>query len=380
MLISKPLILIFLISPIILESHAILLLDEEYHWPLYTVGALNAWNLTQGSPEIVVSVIDSGVDFSHPDLENQSWMNPNEIPDNCLDDDNNGFIDDIVGWDFRSNDNDPSPGHEHGTFIAGIISGDNDNDLMVGIAPNIKLMAVRFLDNNNGFGGDDWGMFAQAVNYSVDNGAHIIQLSIEAYGIPPTEFHTAIKYAYNNNVTIVGVTGNDRESVAYPGKYPEVIAVSATTQSLEIADFSSPGEENEICAPGDMIYSITPATTTYSTGSGTSFASPLVSGTIALMLSLNRTLTPNIIRQIIQETSTDLGDPGKDDIFGYGILNTSAAVEKVFLEWNKGIMPSSATTSEKTNKSSTPTSHLSVLHFSILNSSAIIIYKKKKRS
>lgn len=355
-------------------------LDTEYHWPLFEVGAPQAWNYTQGDPEIVLAVIDSGIDFTHPDLENQSWVNLDEIPENGIDDDRNGFIDDIIGWDFRGSDNNPSPGHPHGTFIAGIISGDDDNDLMVGIAPNIKLMAIRFLDDNNAFSGDDWEMFANAINYSVENGAQIIQLSIEAFGTPPSEFYNTIKNAYDNGVTIVGVTGNYGDHVTYPGKYPEVIAVSATTEAREIADFSNQGEENEICAPGKDIYSIIPGSTSYATGSGTSFASPLVSGTIALMLSLNRTLTPDTIRLILHESSTDLGELGKDATFGYGLLNASAAVEKVLYEWNHGLIPTTSSTTHYTSGFSNKiTPHSSVL----LSSSCLFILaianKKNKR-
>ncbi|MFX0123919.1 MAG: S8 family serine peptidase [Candidatus Hodarchaeota archaeon] len=311
-------------------------LDPDVQWNLIDVGVSKAWNFTQGRSDIVVAVIDSGIDFSHPDLVNQSWKNPDEIPDNGLDDDENGYVDDVTGWDFRDNDNDPSPGHRHGTFVAGLIAADDDNHITVGIAPNIRLMALRFLNDQNRFEGGDWDMFIEALDYAVDNGADILQLSIQADGVPPESFHTAITRVYNRGVVIVSVTGNNQDEVTYPGKYSEVIAVSATTKERKIAYFSSPGDQNEICAPGYNVTSIYPGLWTPQTGSGTSFAAPLVSGAIALILSLNNTLTIETIRSILHETSTDLGTSGKDPIFGYGLLNVSAALEKVVIEHNNG--------------------------------------------
>jgi subtilisin family serine protease len=329
-------------------------LDPNIQWNLIDVGVEKAWNYTQGRSHIVVAVIDSGIDFTHPDLVNQSWRNSDEIPDNGIDDDGNNYVDDIVGWDFRDNDNDPSPGHKHGTFIAGLIAADDDNHISVGIAPKIKLMAIRFLDDNLEFGGKDWDMFVEAIDYAVNNGASIIQLSIEAYGIPPESFHEAIIRTYNSRVIIVSVTGNYRDDVTYPGKYSEVIAVSATNKSRHIAEFSSAGEQNEICAPGKSVYSIYPNKLTPQTGSGTSFAAPLVTGAIALMLSLNNTLTIETIRSILHDTCTDLGTSGKDPIFGYGLLNISAALEKVVNDYNNGtvIIPIETTSNNMTTTSS----------------------------
>jgi subtilisin family serine protease len=326
-------------------------LDPAYNWHLQEVGIENAWSYTQGNKEIVIAVIDSGIDFNHPDLVNQSWINLGEIPENGKDDDNNGYVDDVNGWDFRSNDNDPSPpfasspppnppaGHYHGTFVAGLIAADNDADISVGVAPNISLMNLRFLDRNNAFSGYDWGMFTDTINYAVANGANIIHLSIQACGIPPDSFHTAIKEAYESGIAIISVTGNipncspPNTHVHYPGNYSEVIAVSATSRSREHANFSCFGDQNEICAPGENIYSIYPSINTLNLGNGTSFAAPLVSGTVALMLSLNRYLSIEYIREVLHETSTDLGEIGKDPIYGYGLLNASAALEKVITEY-----------------------------------------------
>ncbi|MHA1206338.1 MAG: S8 family serine peptidase [Candidatus Hodarchaeales archaeon] len=238
----------------------------EIYWNLQDVGIPEAWEYTNGSPDIIVAIIDSGVDVNHPDLMNASWINPGEIPSNGWDDDQNGYIDDIKGWDFcgenQNEDNDPSPppstpASKHGTFIAGLIAGDDDNDLFVGVAPNIKIMSLRFLRSDLSFWASDWPNLVKAIDYAVDNGAQIINISMQAYGIPPDYVYEAIQRAYAAGVILVSVTGNNEDHVTYPGNYSEVIAVSATTSTREIADFSSPGDQNEICAPGEDVYSIT---------------------------------------------------------------------------------------------------------------------------
>ncbi|MHA1941444.1 MAG: S8 family serine peptidase [Candidatus Hodarchaeales archaeon] len=307
----------------------------SYYWNIEEVGIPEAWQYTKGSPEIIVAVIDSGIDFSHPDLVNSSWINQGERPNNGWDDDNNGYIDDIVGWDFREGDYNPSPplppseGSKHGTFIAGLIAAANDNDLFVGIAPNVRIMDLRFLTSDLQFYANDWPKLVRAIDYAIDNGAHIINLSLQANGIPPEEVYNAIKRAYDANISIVGVTGNSENFVTFPGNYSEVIAVSATDNLRNIAEFSAYGFQNEICAPGQEVYSITGYKTTIVTGNGTSFAAPLVSGAIALMLSLNSSLTVAEIREILHTTCIDLGTEGKDPFYGYGLLNIPAALSKV---------------------------------------------------
>ncbi len=354
-------------------------IDPSYQWNLLDVGVDDAWGYTKGNSNITVAVIDSGVDFSHPDLIHQSWHNPGEIPNNEKDDDNNGYLDDTVGWDFRDGDNDPSPGHVHGTFISGLIAADDDDNLSVGVAPNVRIMALRFF-KGDGLGWDhqDWPMFIEAINYAIDNEADIIHLSLQASGIPPSSFYDVLKRAYYNGIPIVSVTGNlfegeDPSWVRYPGNYSEVIAVSATDENREITDFSCYGTENEICAPGEDIYSIEPDNDNLVMSSGTSFAAPLVSGAIALMLSLNENLSIEMIREILHETSTDLGETGKDDLYGFGLLNVSAALEYTL------IYSMNTTTSHYESESSS-TNNKTEFKFSVFMISLIItlFYKRKK--
>ncbi|MHA1994761.1 MAG: S8 family serine peptidase [Candidatus Hodarchaeales archaeon] len=346
------LFLSILIHPIFIYAS-----NSSYSWNLEEVGIPAAWEYTQGSSEIIVAIIDSGVDYTHPDLYNSTWENPAEIPNNGWDDDSNGYIDDYIGWDFQDNDNDPSPplppaiGSKHGTFIAGLIAADDDNDIFVGAAPNIKIMSLRFLRHDLSFLVSDWSKLVDAILYAVEQGAKIINLSLQANGIPPNEVYEAIRNAYQAGVIIVGVTGNYENHVTYPGNYSEVIAVSATTSTQDIADFSAYGAQNEICAPGHEVYSITGYETTVVLGSGTSYATPLVSGSIALMLSLNPSLTNEEIRMILHESANDLGDEGKDHIYGYGLLNITSALERVTLTLNNTSIPV-FTSNPSTNPSS----------------------------
>ncbi len=355
----------------------------EIYWNLQDVGIPEAWEYTNGSPDIIVAIIDSGVDFSHPDLVNTSWINPGEIPSNGWDDDQNGYIDDIVGWDFCGDnlfeDNDPSPppstlASNHGTFIAGLIAADNDNDLFVGVAPNIKIMSLRFLRSDlRFFFSSDWPNLAAAIDYAVDNGAKIINLSMQADIIPPDYVYKAIQRAHAAGVILVSVTGNNRDNVTYPGNYSEVIAVSATTSTHEIADFSSPGDQNEICAPGEDVYSITGYLSTIVTGNGTSYAAPLVSGAIALLLSLNSSLSNDEVRTLLHESCIDLGEIGKDPIFGYGLLDIPALLSRVKLPNTTSSITSSVMLRAELN--------IPVLIFSymILTVLAILVYQRGQR-
>jgi len=353
-------------------------LNPLYHWNLIDIGIEDAWEYTKGDPNITVAVIDSGVDFKHPDLENQLWNNSDEIPNNAIDDDNNGYIDDIIGWDFRDDDNDPSPGHIHGTFVSGLIVADDDNNLSVGVAPDIRIMAIRFLNNANGWGSGDWPMFIEAIDYAIDNNADIIHMSVQAIDVPPLSFKEAIQRAYQKQIPVVSVTGNIYDgdnTVQYPGNYPEVIAVSALNKNHERADFSCYGSQNEISAPGENIYSIEPNNNNMVLKNGTSFAAPLVSATIALILSVNSNIPIEEIRTILHNTSTDLGSAGKDDYFGYGLLNVSAVLKNVTETYGNVSTPIQGSESTTNNR---------INGFEFLNmvciatiTSTILYYKRK---
>jgi len=259
------------------------------------------------------------------------WVNRAEIPDNGIDDDGNGYIDDIHGWDFRDNDNSPFTGtrlHWHGTFIASIIAAWPGKNAIVGVAPGAKIMDIRFLDSKNLFYGQDWKTFAKAVNYAVDNGASIINLSIYSNGRPRAVLEQAIRRATEKGVIVVAIAGNDGlPQVSYPAKYDFVTAVSAINHSDQLAAFSNYGSEIILTGPGEMITSLIPGGF-LATRSGTSFAAPFVSGTLALILSANQHITGTQAVALLEESATDLGATGHDNYFGYGLVNADAAVSK----------------------------------------------------
>jgi subtilisin family serine protease len=258
-------------------------------WSVQRIGAPGAWQRTTGSREIVVAVVDSGIDTSAPLLAGSLWTNVDEIPANGVDDDGNGYIDDVHGWDFRDDDNSSANGsalHWHGTFVAGIIAAQRGPDRIAGIAPGVRIMDVRFLDARNLFYGRDWERFARAIDYAVDNGARVINLSIYANGQPPRCLVQALGRAVRQGVIVIGIAGNGNHAeVCYPGRLDSVFAVSATDADDRLASFSNHGSGIALAAPGSEIVSLGPDGP--KCASGTSFAAPHVSGTLALILSAN---------------------------------------------------------------------------------------------
>jgi len=303
--------------------------QQPINWGLQRISAPEAWEISHGEDTVVVAVIDSGIDATIPQLAEGMWVNEDEVPGNGIDDDGNGYVDDVNGWDFR--DGDPSsltgtPLHWHGTFVAGIIASCPGELPIVGIAPGVRIMDVRFLNSQNKFLSSEWRTFAAAVDYAVDNGAHIINLSIFANGRPPAVFEAALRRAVEREVIIVGITGNTgRVGVLYPGKYDTVYAVSATTKKDLLADFSAYGAEVFACAPGEQIVSFVPGGGT-STRSGTSFAAPHVSGALALILSAHPGISPAEAVEMLVGSLTDLGPRGFDPEFGHGLIDAYKAV------------------------------------------------------
>lgn len=189
-------------------------------------------------------------------------------------------------------------------------------------------MDVRFLDSNNEFLPSDWHTFVEAIEYAVDNGADIINLSLFADDRPPQYFENALRAAAASGVIIVGISGNTgRNGVLYPGKYDEVYAVSATTQDDQLARLSTYGPEVFVCAPGEKVVSFVPGGGT-STRTGTSFAAAHVSGTVALILSSRPELSAVQAIEVLKRSTIDLGTPGFDRSFGHGLINAYAALSR----------------------------------------------------
>jgi subtilisin family serine protease len=287
------------------------------------VNAKNAWAITTGDTTQIIGIIDTGIDWTHPDLSPNIWTNWNEIPGNGIDDDGNGFIDDIRGWDFVNLDNNPIDDNSHGTHVAGIAAAKgNNNTGIAGIAWNARIMPIKVMQSS-GYGSSS--DIADGVNYARLNGATILNLSLGSYGESLT-LKTALENAYSTAV-IVAAAGNNGYKIdppyppapiyapMYPACYSWVLGVQATTQLGGLASFSNfdPSgpvdctnsyEHNyEMSAPGVGILSTFP-NGEYHLLNGTSMAAPVVSGAVALIKSHNLILsTEEIFARLIQSST-----------------------------------------------------------------------------
>jgi len=297
-----------------------------------------AWNITQGNSNITVAILDSGLKLDHPEFSGRIWENTDEISDGT-DTDGNGFIDDLNGgWDFANNDNDPTDDHGHGTNVAGVALATGNNNIgYAGVNWNSKIIVCKIL-GSDGTGLYTW--WADAIYYSVDNGANVINMSVGGNDASSL-LEDAINYAYSNNVYVVVSAGNQNSVIQYPAKYENALAIGSTdaddTRSnpffWDPISGSNFGSELDFIAPGNYIYGPNhQSNTDYSWyWGGTSQAAPHVTGIISLLLSLNSGLTVSEIRTILEESSEDqVGDSedtsGWDQYYGFGRVNAFNAV------------------------------------------------------
>ncbi len=318
------------------------LFPQQFH---YVVSNPQAWNYSTGSPLVIVGIVDSGVLIDHPDLQANIWVNADEIPDDGIDNDGNGYIDDCNGWDFSDapelsdiavgdylqQDNEPIDENFHGTHVAGIIGAVGNNNIGVcGVAWNIKIMPIRAgfrTTTGTGFLQDDDA--AAAIIYAADNGCHVVNMS---WGDPDYSpiIGDACEYAYSRGVTLVASAGNDPGPyLSYPAKLSNVISVGAVNRSGNIAGFSSYGMDMDLVAPGELVLSTykTDPGELYYEQSGTSMSSPFVAGAAALLLSLHPGLSPDDVRARLLTATDDRGAPGFDMYYGHGLLNTKKLLE-----------------------------------------------------
>jgi subtilisin family serine protease len=263
------------------------------------VDAPEAWTVTTGSGRTVVAVIDTGIDYTHPDLAANIWTNPGEVPANGRDDDGNGYVDDVHGYDFVNNDSDPIDDNGHGTHVAGTIGAVGNNGVGVtGINWNVRLMALKFIDaGGSGFTSDA----VRALDYAVANGAHISNNSWGGGGYNST-LYSAIQNARAAGHIFVAAAGNDGANndqvPTFPAGYDldNVVAVAATNRNDQLTTFSNYGAATvDLAAPGGSILSTLPGNT-YNRLSGTSMAAPHVAGVLALVRDLHPEWT---YRQVI---------------------------------------------------------------------------------
>ena len=301
-----------------LTASAVFPNDPDYGqlWGLNNAGRINgtddadidapeAGEIRTGSPDVVIGVIDTGVDYTHPDLINNLWINPGEIPDNGLDDDGNGFVDDVHGYDFVNNDGDPFDDNGHGTHVAGTIAAEGDNGIgITGVTWSAQIMALKFLD---AFGFGTTFDAIQAIEYAILMGADLTNNSWGGGGFSQP-LRDAIAAAGEAGQVFVAAAGNfSSDSDAFPS-YPaaydldNIISVAATDENDQLADFSNFGVISvDLAAPGVDIFSTTPSNN-YGFLSGTSMASPHVAGVVSLLLAENPDLTPVEIKNRLIET------------------------------------------------------------------------------
>ena len=286
----------------------------------------DAWDTAKGaSGNIVIAIVDEGVETTHPDLAANLWTNPGEIAGNNVDDDNNGYVDDIHGWSFEYGiaDVNPEAGDTHGTEVAGIANAVANNSTgIAGAAWNAKTMVVNV---------GCWGRPGQlchvvdGIRYAYMNGADVINLSWSGY-YNSAVLHQTMEYAEDNGAIVVGAVGNEGQlddhyieyswSFFVSSEYPVVLSVGATAHgSDQVAPRSNYGRTVNVFAPGVDI-----ATTTlghkYTKSSGTSFSTPLVSGIAALVMTERPNLDPAQVRELIRLTADNIDDANSSDLAG----------------------------------------------------------------
>jgi len=283
---------------------------EVLPWGVDRIDAEKVWQTTTGDP-IKVAIIDTGVDVKHPDLIDNLKGGVSTVSYTTSYNDDNG----------------------HGTHVAGIV-GAIDNEIgVIGVAPKIDLYAVKVLDRRgSGYISDVIEGIEWVINQKKSQGGDwIINMSLGTSS-DVKSFYDEIKKAYDAGITMVAAAGNTGGEVTYPAAYPEVIAVSAIDQNNQIASWSSRGPEVDLAAPGVNIYS-TYKGSTYKTLSGTSMAAPHVTGAAALVIDTKKcdfnsdnVCTPAEVQQRLEQTAIDLGNPGKDELYGAGLVNVFNAL------------------------------------------------------
>ncbi|MFD2115585.1 S8 family serine peptidase [Paenibacillus yanchengensis] len=274
--------------------------------PDIDVGAAEAWGISTGSPDVIVGVLDTGIDITHPELSSTIYINSGEIPGNGLDDDGNGYIDDVSGYDFANGDHtvfDNDTADLHGTHIAGIIAASANGDGVVGIAPQVKVMSLKFIHGSYGYTSDA----IEAIEYAQQMGVKIINTSWGGL-----DYNQALLDAMqNSNILFVSAAGNNGKDLNtqpfYPASFeiPNIINVAAVNQRGDLAQFSNYGSSVDLAAPGVHIMSTLP-NNQFGFLSGTSMAAPYVTGTAALLFSADPSLSVQNAKSVLESNGLRL--------------------------------------------------------------------------
>ncbi|NCN25337.1 hypothetical protein COT94_01325 [Candidatus Falkowbacteria bacterium CG10_big_fil_rev_8_21_14_0_10_37_14] len=338
----------------------------DYQWYLKRIKANLAWDIKSESPQVVVAVIDTGCQLDHPDLKDNFWINIAEIPNNGRDDDHNGYIDDYHGYDFVNREAEPTPkfkagftedGVVHGTVVSGVLAATGNNRMGIsGVTWKAQIMCLKALNDK---GEASTPKVIEAIDYAVRKGAHIINLSFIGAGYDKA-MEAAITRAYKAGVMVVAPGGNELSDghgqdldktpmypVCYDGKGGEnmVIGVAATGPLDEKMHFSGFGKKCiDLTAPGVSIFSTSlyqpnnsgqgPALDQLYDGywSGTSFAVPMVSGALALLMQVNPELTPSELKEILFQTADNINISNLKyvNLLGAGRLNVDEAIKEAW--------------------------------------------------
>ncbi|WP_054956647.1 S8 family peptidase [Paenibacillus dakarensis] len=278
------------------------LLFSKYQWNLPAIETNKGWNLSRGSQDVVIAVVDTGVDLHHTDLNGQL----------------------VPGYNVVNPDKEPDDDVGHGTHVAGIIGAlVNNGEGVAGVSWYNKIMPVKALDSS---GSGTTYAVAEGIIWATDHGAKVINMSLGNYA--DSQFlHDAVRYAYDRDVILVAASGNDNtERPGYPAAYPEVLAVGATNQDMSRADYSNYGDYIDVTAPGTNIASTYPGNQ-YAALSGTSMASPHAAAMAGLIRSLNPELSNREVMDLMISQAVDLGDKGKDKYYGSGQVDVFRALQ-----------------------------------------------------
>ena len=288
--------------------------DFSKMWGLYNtiskgidINASAAWKISTGNSNIVVGIIDSGIDYNHKDLKDNIWINNKEIPNNRIDDDKNGYVDDYNGWNFAYGDNDSYDDDSHGTHVSGTIAASSNGIGIVGVAPTVKIMPLKAADYKGDLYNSD---IISAIQYGTRKGVKIFNCSFGTENFSQAEYdvikssNALFMCAAGNGDVYKNGLNNDGNVKFYPASFDlsNIISVGSIDKNGYLSTFSNYGAVSvDIAAPGSDIYSTVPGG--YSYKSGTSMATPHVTGVAALVLSANMDLSPiDIKNRILKNT------------------------------------------------------------------------------